>query len=257
MVEYEDPLLGMKVKMFKRDWALLIKSRFLINTLDYVIAEMTSWQAGCHDSKFRKKSFMMIFEEELLSWPGKLGSDNNWDDFILGYIGNKKNIFPIGIATVFSDPALLCNYVGINLNPYSTCPSGLLQAVNGELPESDLPAYKIIEKNPYYEECRNNFENNFNPPKYPKGVGVADVLLMTVPAIVVFFFCYVTFLYIPSWIIRVLAIALSGFLIFYEFVREWPVEKRYREYSNEYDRMKTNVLNSDEQNRRKHKTITI
>ena len=241
-VSSDDPQLALRVRMFKRNFGLLIKAKFLVGTIDYIIAEMKAWQVGKHDSNSVKHSIRYILEAELKSWPKKLcGSDTDWDTFIQAYLESKTDAFPIGIATVFSDPALLGNYVGIDLCPVTTCDTALLCSADGALTLPTLPASRIIEKNPYYIDCRENLETNFNPPAYPKGFGADDVLFIAAPVLFAFLVSFAGFTLFPGWFARGLALLLSGVVVYYASGWVLPCEKRYQNYSTQYDEMVNNI----------------
>ena len=237
-VSSDDPQLALHVRMFKRNFGLFIKAKFLVGTIDYIIAEMKAWQLGKHDSNFVKHSFRTILEAELKSWPKKLsGSDTDWDKFIRTYLECKTDVFPIGIATILSDPALFSNYVGIDLCPVKTCDTALLSSDGGVLTLPALPASRFIEKNQYYVDCRENLEENFNPPAYPKGFGADDVLFIAAPVLFAFMISFTAFTLSPGWFVRGVAILLSGVVVYYASGWYLPCEKRYQRYSTQYDEM--------------------
>ena len=259
----DDPLHQNKITLFKRDLALLAKTRFIVGTLDYLIEEMTAWKQGKHDSGAVKPSPFKILDEIIASWPKRLGNQSGWDSFVIGQMNNNTGRYPVAVALLFEEPALLSNYVGINFSILNNCESGIIVAEDNELDVNSYPAGELISKNPYFLDCKENLEKNFKPPHWPKGFGIRDIVMISIPIILAFLLSLSAFIIFPGTFARILGVILAVVLVvcsFSMFLGEdlglnlpyvpLPHAKEYNDYSDSYDRM-INTIKEHERNARK------
>lgn len=207
----DDAILGKRVYMFKRALGLLVKTRFLVNTLDYSLAEMDAWKQGRDDSSFKPVSFKTLLEQELVKWPGMLGEKKTeWDEFVKGWLVKDTKEYPVSVALLFSDPAICSNYVGLNLRVVNNCDSALLEVKNRVDEElKQYPSSALLSKNPYIIDCDKNLKENWELPAPPSGFGLADLLLILFTYFIAFSICFFAFAYVPGWFVRALAVLLS------------------------------------------------
>ena len=209
-VSASDPLLLKKGGMFKRDLALLVKSRYMVMSLQYCIAEMEAWKQGKDDSTFITKAYLDILSEELLLWPGKIdGKQNKWDSFVSGWLGKQTEEYPLPVAMLFTDSTMLSNFVGVNIQYIDNCKPALL-SLNMEPAENNTyPAEVLLRQNPYYIDCQENIKDNWCPPESPAGFGAFDAAVVASPAIAAFAITFACFVFLPGTFIRVVAVLVS------------------------------------------------
>ena len=124
-IAIDDPIRQQKVDSFRRDFVLAVKTRYLEAILDYVVAEMQSWQQSKQHSQLPRPDINKTIDEELMTWPKKLdmtrddGSD--WDDMLSDYISQPRKAYPYPIYLMLSDPYMLRTYVGLDIQSASTC----------------------------------------------------------------------------------------------------------------------------------------
>ncbi len=269
-VESGDPLFQKKFTLFKRDLALLAKTQFMVGTLDYLLSEMAAWKEGKHDSGGAKPSPVKILEGIIESWPERLGIHDGWDSFVESQLFNDTGQYPVAAALLFTEPALLSNYVGINFSILNNCKSGIIFAEDNELDADYYPAGELISKNPYYLDCKRNLENNFKPPHWPNGFGIKDIIIITIPIILAFLLSLLTFMIFPGTFVRILGITLVVALVvcsFSMFLGEdlgiglpyipLPYDKAYDDYSMSYDQMIETIKDQENKARKEYSKITV
>lgn len=174
-----DSLLGKKCQQFKKSLCIVIKSRFIGDTMKYCIGEMKAWKRGKHNSGMSQPSVDRELAEEFSSWPAIFGSkDDTWDSMMANAVRMTSGEMPIPIVTVLSDPCLLRNYIGISIGESGNCPDAILRIDEVE-PENINP---VVTGNGYYIHCRNIFKNDYVAPHKAPGFGVVDFIkLMLLP----------------------------------------------------------------------------
>ena len=276
VVDVDDPLLEKRVSLFKGNLGLVIKTRFLDHTLDYILSEMKAWKNGKHNSDVKPIDVQSILMDELSNWPSELGNAGSWDQFVTQQMEKTTNTYPVAVALLFKEPAFLSNYVGINLPIVNNCSKALIQVENKEsLDLSCAPYYKLIRNNPYYLDCKDNLEKNLNPPQYPKYFDWVDGIILSLCLLLVFGLSIIGFVIFPgSYVLaRVITIVLAVICLsalIETFGKErllldifgidvphtsLPYEVRYREYSNEFDSMVKTI--SDREKRVRENTSIV
>lgn len=100
-----------RIKMFKLLFLTMVKSQYLVNTLEYVEAEMTAWLNGQQSSGMLKPLLAEAVDETIYSWfdDGVLSRNE-----IAGILKGAKNAH---LASVFmlSEPYILRRHIGIKL----------------------------------------------------------------------------------------------------------------------------------------------
>ncbi len=269
-IDPSDPLFQQKITLFKRDLALLAKTQFMEGTLDYLLSEMTAWKEGKHNSGATKPSPARILDGIIESWPKRLGNKDGWDGFVKAQMNNDAKSYPVAVALLFIEPALLSNYVGINFSILNNCESGIISAEDNELNVNSYPAGELISKNPYYLDCKENLANNFKPPHWPKGFGIKDIIMIAVPIIFASVLSFLTFMIFPGTFAKVLGVILSAALVvcsFSMFLGEdlgiglpeikLPYDKVYDDYSASYDQMIEKIKDQEYKARKKYSKITV
>lgn len=271
VVNVNDPLLEKRVSLFKGNLGLVIKTRYLDRTLDYILNEMRAWKSGKHNSDVKSVDIQKILMDELSNWPVELGNGGTWDQFVTQQMENTSEAYPVAVALLFGEPAFLSNYVGINLPIVNNCSKALIQAKEKDsLDFSSAPFYKLIKNNSYYLDCKENLEKNLNPPPYPKPFDWVDGTILSLCLLFVFGISIIGFIVFPgSYVLaRVVTIALAVFCLsalIETFGKEplmldlleievphtsLPYEDRYSEYSNEFDSMVKTISDREQETRK-------
>lgn len=172
-----DPLTEKFVSIFRRNFCILIKARFLCSIMKYCIDEMTAWREGKHNSSTPQSSIEYEITYELEDWPSKLGHGNaTWDSLMLDAMKmDPSEKCPIPIVFILSDPCLFRSYIGINIGKANNCPNALIDFNN-----SAEKYNSFVTKNPYYLHCRSIFQNEYKLPARCHGFGLLDLLLLLV-----------------------------------------------------------------------------
>lgn len=175
----DDSLLGKKCQQFKKSLCIVIKSRFIGDTMKYCIEEMRARKRGRHNSSMAQPSIDRELTEEFSSWPSKFGrKDDTWDSIMTNAVHTTSGEMPIPMVAVLSDPCLLRNYVGINIGESNNCPNAIIQ-IDDVKSEGLNP---IVTSNGYYLHCKNIFENDYVAPHKAPGFGIVDFIkLMLLP----------------------------------------------------------------------------
>lgn len=202
-IAIDDPIRQQKVDSFRRDFVLAVKTRYLEAILDYVVAEMQSWQQSKQHSQLPRPDINKTIDEELMTWPKKLdmtrddGSD--WDDMLSDYISQPRKTYPYPIYLMLSDPYMLRTYVGLDIQSASNASEPLLQLAykedehhirvttpaqqtasdaqqaTADAQQASIPVQHILEQNPYYRDCVRMLDDSHVPS--PKGFGWRDALI--------------------------------------------------------------------------------
>lgn len=175
----DDSLLGKKCQQFKKSLCIVIKSRFIGDTMKYCIEEMRAWKRGKHNSSMAQPSIERELTEEFSSWPSKFGrKEDSWDSMMMNAVHTTSGEMPIPVVTVLSDPCLLRNYVGVSIGESGNCPDAIIR-VDDSKSENINP---IVTSNGYYLHCKNIFENDYVAPRKAAGFGIVDFIkLMLLP----------------------------------------------------------------------------
>lgn len=243
-VEINDALIHNKITVFKASFALKVKSIYLDKTLDFVLAEMNAWKQEKHDSDKEKVDFQQILQKEISTWSSRL-KYQEWDTMIKDYIKKNSTTYPIAIATVFIEPALLSNYVGINL-PCNNCSSAIIQtSENGIIDISNYSIAPLLNKNKYFTDCKQILQKNFKIiplKKVPIGV---DILAIAVPVLFSFGIAIIMCSLFPELLVRLLSLCVSFGICYLSMAIELPSQKAYSQYTVALTKMKEK-LSSDE-----------
>ena len=199
-VGIDDPIRQQKIDSFRRDFVLTVKTQYLAAILDYVVAEMKAWLKGKQESGLPRPDVNRIIDVELMTWPKRLamtqddGSD--WDDMLSEFIQSPRKSYPYPIYLMFSDPYMLRNYVGLDIQAASNVTeplltldyreeqkmtrTGLSMPATPTQPQQtqdvSIPVLHILKQNPYYQDCVRMLEDSHVPS--PKGFGWKDGLIM-------------------------------------------------------------------------------
>ncbi len=176
----DDQLLEKKCQTFKKVLCIVIKSRFIGDTLKYCIEEMKAWKGGRHNSNMPQPSIDRELTEEFSTWPSKFGrKDDSWDSIVSEAVHSTSGEMQIPMVALLSDPCLLRNYVGVSIGESGNCPDAIIKIADVRS-ENINPAVK---NNVYYLHCRNIFENEYAAPPEVYGFGPVDLIkLLLLPA---------------------------------------------------------------------------
>lgn len=268
VVEVDDPLLEKRVSLFKGNLGLVIKTRFLDQTLNYMLSEMRAWKSGKQNSEVKPMDVQHILMDELSIWPSKLGNAGSWDQFVTQQMEITTGSYPVAVALLFNEPAFFSNFIGINLPIVNNCSKALIQVENKEsLDLSSAPYYKLIRNNSYYLDCKDNLEKNLNPPQYPNNFGWMDRTVLSLCLLFIFGISIIGFVIFPSSYVlaRIVTTALAVFCLsalietfgeerlLLDFMEievphtSLPYEASYSEYSYEYDSMVKTISDREQQ----------
>ncbi|MBQ8657468.1 MAG: hypothetical protein IJ527_10545 [Prevotella sp.] len=192
-IDIDDPLREQKIDSFRRDFVLTIKTRYLSDILDYVVAEMQAWQHGQQNSSLQRPDINRLIDGELMTWPKRLSVTNDdgtdWDDMLLDYIRTPRTSYPYPVYLMFSEPYMLRTYVGVDLLNTTNASEPLLKLAYQENRKSvvstdpddtqvSIPIQHILEKNDYYNDCVRLIDDTHMPK--PKGFGKKDFAIVAV-----------------------------------------------------------------------------
>lgn len=186
----DDSPLEKKCQSFKKSLCLVIKSRFIGDTMKYCIEEMKAWKKGKHNSCMAQPSIDRELTEEFSSWPSRFGrKDDAWDSIMADAVHTTSGEMPVPIVTILSDHCLLRNYVGICIGESGNCPDAIIR-IDDVKSENINP---VVAANGYYLHCRNIFEKDYVAPHKASGFGIVDFIkLMLLPLA---YFASLTFLF--------------------------------------------------------------
>lgn len=192
-VTLDDPLRQQKTESFKRDFVLTIKARYLDAILDYIVAEMKAWKAGQQSSGRVRPDINQMVDAELMTWPAKLDMTRNdgadWDDMMATLIRFPRQSYPYPIYLMLSDPYMLRNYVGLDIQNTANVTEPLLRIsyneATGTIDRQDAaqqpicePVQQILQENGYYNDCAEMLDTYHVPE--PKGFARKDAIIMAI-----------------------------------------------------------------------------
>ena len=210
VVSADDAMLKPKLMLFKNSLGLLVKSRFILSALDYLISEMDAWKNGLEDSILKPMSAVNVLDEELNKWIEALGrKGQSWNEFVESWLKRQVSEYPVPIAALFVDSALFSNYVGINLSEVNNCQTAVIRSNYADLGINKYPSFKLLRQNPYVIDCQESVKLNWNIPQPPAGFGLADFTLIALMLAVATSITFATFIYLPGIIIRTIAVLVS------------------------------------------------
>lgn len=257
-VDIDDPLRQQKTDSFRRDFVLTIKTRYLSDILDYVVAEMQAWKNGKQNSDMRRPDVNLIIDGELMTWPARLAmtkdDGTDWDDMLESYIRTPRTGYPYPVYLMFSEPYMLRTYVGLDVQGTTNASEPLLRLKYHENTRSvegtdadgtgiSVPIQHILEKNDYYNDCVRMLEDAHVPT--PKGFGRKDfiivatyVLILLVIAVLIWFtdgllFTFLAIVYSISVPFTVLPVTEN-----LPYIKE---EERYEKMQDDIRRRETKI----------------
>lgn len=226
-VKCDDNLLDAKTNIFRKSFGMVLKTRTLCSSIEYIVCEMRAWQKGKHNSEYVVKTTRQLFEKETAAWPAKFKA-KNWEDLMNKIIKSSNNTIPVPIAFTLQDPvmlqtfgrmefplidndAIIERYLEDDLEYDENCE--LLPAIfesecteeltnegkihfSGSFIIPDTPVKKIIEKNEYYNKSNDILNTKYNFPPTPKGFGKWDfvVVILTLAVVAAYY------IFISHWL---------------------------------------------------------
>ena len=114
-----------RIKMFKLLFLTMVKSQYLVNTLEYVEAEMTAWLNGQQSSGMLKPLLAEAVDETIYSWfdDGVLSRNE-----IAGILKKEKNAHLASVFIVFN---VFPSFVFHSTLPFVLAPQTKLDAPDG------------------------------------------------------------------------------------------------------------------------------
>ncbi|MGM9775971.1 MAG: hypothetical protein ACI3ZG_04270 [Candidatus Coprenecus sp.] len=245
VLDMSDSLMKPTVTLFKRNFSLAIKMRYLVEVMQYCIYEMQSWSKGKQNSSMDSPSVVNLIESEFASWPNRLGYKKGaWNDLMIDALNQEKGKIPVPVAMVISDPCLMRHFIGVNIGKSDNCPNALI-LLNDKIFTCPNP---LAAENLYLVHCKNILSNSYNPPKDVMGVSLLDYLIiLSVP--VMFFGILVLIFFIESsafWRIFFILPTLCwlGYaieLLETQYDKVFPYVKRIKKYNSEVDNFMKDV----------------
>ncbi len=245
VLDMSDSLMKPTVTLFKRNFSLAIKMRYLVKVMQYCIYEMQSWSKGKQNSSMDSPSVVNLIESEFASWPNRLEYKKGaWNDLMFDALNQEKGEIPVPVAMVISDPCLMRHFIGVNIGKSDNCPNALI-LLNDEKFTCPNP---LAAENLYLVHCKNILSNSYNPPQDVMGVSLLDYLIiLSVP--VMFFGILVLIFFIESsafWRIFFILPTLCwlGYaieLLETQYDKVFPYVKRIKKYNSEVDNFMKDV----------------
>jgi len=246
---YGDDMLDKRVLIFKKNLCMIMKARFLCDTMLYCIEEMKAWKKGKHNSIQVPPSIVHELSQEFSSWPDRLGfQDASFDDMVTKAMYCSSGEIPIPLATVMADPCLLRNFVGIKIGGADNCAHALIDLDSRQI--GDLN--DIVKNNPYFLHCEKIFKDEWRPPKAPVGFGIGDlILLLLLPAalfgvlLLLFHWEHSTFWRIFFLVPVFCWVGLGIEAIEENFDEYFPYVSRIQEYNNTFKKLREQILQKE------------
>lgn len=244
VLDISDSLMKPTVTLFKRNFSLAIKMRYLVNVMQYCIDEMHAWSQGKHGSGLSAPSIQKLIEKEFALWPNRLGYKKGaWNALMIDALNQEKGKIPVPVVMVISDPCLMRHFIGVNIGESDNCPDALISLHD----ENFTCPNPLAAENLYLVHCKNILSNTY-PPKDVMGVSLLDYLIiLSVP--VTFFLILVLIFHIESstfWKIFFILPTLCwlGFVIDLletQYDKVFPYVKRIKKYNSEVDNFMKDV----------------
>lgn len=177
----EATTLNKEICSFKQEFYIYIKLKFFKEIADYILRVFDAWKQEKDEDNIPVPNRESLMDKEIYKWIELLldGKDiTYWEKYIKDIIRNPQQQYPIAIYIMFTDPYLLRNYIGINLFDISNSSHGFITNIEWEIEQKIdgpqiaeqqnicQPILQLLEKNPYYEDCR-DLINNYQY-QYPK-----------------------------------------------------------------------------------------
>lgn len=127
VLDISDSLMKPTVTLFKRNFSLAIKMRYLVKVMQYCIDEMHAWSQGKHGSGMSAPSIQKLIEKEFALWPNRLGYKKGaWNALMIDALNQEKGKIPVPVVMVISDPCLMRHFIGVNIGESDNCPDALI-----------------------------------------------------------------------------------------------------------------------------------
>lgn len=246
---YDDDMLDKHVLIFKKNLCMIMKARFLSDTMLYCIKEMEAWKIGKHNSIQTPPSILQELSQELSSWPGRLGfQDESFDEMVTKAMYCSSGEIPIPLATVMADHCLLRNFVGIKIGGADNCAHALIDLNSRQI--TDLN--EIVKNNPYFLHCEKIFKDEWRSPKVPLGFGIGDlIMLLLIPAalfgvlLLLFHWEHSTFWRIFFLVPIFCWVGLGIEAIEENFDGYFPYVSRIQEYNKTFKQLRDKILKKE------------
>lgn len=212
-VECDDSVLDAKTMVFKKSFGMVLKTRLLYSSLEYIVAELKAWKNGTHNSDYHALTVKELFEQETMTWPKKLKS-KSWEQLMSNVIQSQSKTIPVPVMFTLKEPAMLqifgrVDFPLINNESIPLCGDhnddedcSMLPAIfksdyqedlkedgcihlSGSFVIPDSPVKSIVENNSYYKQCNHLLNTQYVFPKSPKGFGIGDLLIVCLTIIAV------------------------------------------------------------------------
>ena len=250
VLDISDSLMMPTVSLFKRNFSLVIKMRYLVRVMQYCIDEMQAWSQGKQDSGLASPSILKLIENEFALWPNKLGyKKGDWDALMIDALNQEEGKMPVPVVMVISDPCLMRNFIGINIGDSDNCPNALISLED----ENYTCLNSIAAENPYLKHCKSIMSQGYNPPKDVMGISLVDFLIILSVPLALFFVLVLIFLIESSafWKIFFILPTLCwlGYVIEYletEYDKVFPYVKRINKYNSDVDKFLKDIKTKED-----------
>lgn len=250
VLDLSDSLMMPTVSLFKRNFSLVIKMRYLVRVMQYCIDEMQAWSQGKQDSGLASPSILKLIENEFALWPNKLGyKKGDWDALMVDALNQEEGKISVPVVMVISDPCLMRHFIGVNIEDTDNCPNALIL-----LEDKDFTCPNpIAAKNSYLVHCKNILANGYNPPKEVMGASLLDYLIILSVPLAFFLVLVLIFLIERSTVWKIFFILPTfcwlGYVIEVletEYDNVFPYVKRIKKYNSEVDKFLEDIKTKED-----------
>ena len=247
-VSLEDPMIHNRINLFIKVLSLAVKSRFLVDALNYYVIAMEAWQKGSNISAKKRPSLDKELTKEISGWEQLLSEGATFDEYLTAMVARGDGICPLPIAALLSNPCLLRNYVGINIGIADNCPEAIIQLKLTK----DTVKNPLVLGNEYFTYCKSIIENEYVPPKRVRGFGLLEILILLVIPSLFFGLTILLFKVEHSTFWRIFfmlpVLCWTGLGIEYlknNYYRFFPYVARVNSYNSEYERFQSGIKKAE------------
>lgn len=250
VLDISDSLIMPTISLFKRNFSLVIKMRYLVRVMQYCIEEMQAWSQGKQDSGLASPSILKLIENEFALWPNKLGyKKGDWDALMIDALNQEEGKMPVPVLMVISDPCLMRHFIGVSIGDSDNCPNALISLYD----EDFTCPNPIAEENSYLVHCKNILSNDYNPPKEVNGASLLDYLIILSVPLAFFLVLVLIFLIERSTVWKIFFILPTlcwlGYVIEVletEYDKVFPYVKRINKYNSDVDKFLKDIKKKED-----------
>ena len=203
------------------------RSYYNLNILSFFKAEMEAWLNGYEASDFVPLSYVEVMDLYVSEWPMLLDI-SDWDYYITDKITRNNKEYYLPVYSLFVDPFLFRNYVGVELPYIKNTEKGLVKRfVTGQKICSNIDS--ILKENIYYKKAEDLF---LRIPYAPKGLSGKDYAFVLFAAIVIAILSFVIWNFTKGFVFFISSLVFCYIIgkFISSFVNSMPFVSEYNEF---------------------------